>query len=314
VRARGIKPGFFDNEDLAEGGPSAQVLFEGLWCLADREGILENRPLRIKAKVFPYYDPKDYGGKDVHSLLDFLSAKKFIRFYSANGLNLISINNFKKHQSPHSTEKASTFPPPPPPHEEITVNPPLINGESQKTHETASVEIALTPDSLTPDSTKEASASVAEPTAPAGAPIPPQAEASVSVGEEGGNGTAPPKSKFGPANLVELWNGLACRPMVSELTDERRKKAGLRIRKRGDPDWWRRLFGKARDLNKPWLTFDFLMRSDTNCLKVLEGNYDHEFGNRSYGRGARGTSPEKRTPMGYDKRKDLYVVEVPEPS
>jgi len=128
--------------------------------------------------------------------------------------------------------------------------------------------------------TKEASASVAEPAAPVddAAPLP---ESAGSVEDSRGEAENAPRSapnKFGPANLVDLWNDMGCKPKVSELSDERRKKAGLRLRKRGDPEWWRVLFGKARELNRPWLTFDFLMRSDTNCLKVLEGNYDHDFG------------------------------------
>ena len=130
---------------------------------------------------------------------------------------------------------------------------------------------------------KQASACVAEPAAPAGDALPPEADDSVSVIKDGGNGAKPKEPRFGPVGLVKLWNDLGCRPLVSELTDDRRKKAGLRIRKRGDPDWWKRLFEKVKGLNKPWLTFDFLMRSDTNCLKVLEGNYDHDFGNRSNG-------------------------------
>jgi hypothetical protein len=125
------------------------------------------------------------------------------------------------------------------------------------------------------------------------------------------NGAKPPK-KFGPAALVELWNDLGCRPRVSELTDERRKKAALRIRKRGDPDWWGGLFEKVKALNKAWLTFDFLIRSDTNCLKVMEGNYDHDFGNCGHGRAARPGQPGQRTPRGYDQRRDQYVVEVPD--
>jgi hypothetical protein len=90
-------------------------------------------------------------------------------------------------------------------------------------------------------------------------------------------------SQVKPSDLLKLWNEMGCRPMVSELTEERRKKAGLRLRKRGDRDWWERLFKKVKVLNKPWLTFDFLMRSDTNSLKVLEGNYDHDFGSRNNG-------------------------------
>jgi hypothetical protein len=129
----------------------------------------------------------------------------------------------------------------------------------------------------------------------------------------GGADDAPPAlaSQLKPSVLVELWNDLGCRPLVSELTDERRRKAGLRIRKRGDPDWWERLFEKVRELNKPWLTFDFLMRNDTNCLKVLEGNYDHDFSNRGNGRGTKTGPP--RIPRGYDQRKDQYIIDVPDP-
>jgi len=131
-----------------------------------------------------------------------------------------------------------------------------------------------------PSPEREASASVAGPAAPvdnAGRPPEPVDPDSVNRGEAK-NEPKPIQNRFGPINLVKLWNETGCKPKVSELTDERRKKAGLRLRKRGDPEWWRELFEKVRALNKPWLTFDFLMRSDTNCLKVLEGNYDHDFG------------------------------------
>jgi len=32
----------------------ARLLYPGLWMLADREGRLEDRPLRIKAEILPY--------------------------------------------------------------------------------------------------------------------------------------------------------------------------------------------------------------------------------------------------------------------
>jgi hypothetical protein len=139
-----------------------------------------------------------------------------------------------------------------------------------------------------------------------------QASACV-IGEADDLPATSPASQLKPAALVKLWNDSGCKPMVSELTDDRRKEAGLRLRKRGDPDWWQRLFEKAKALNKPWLTFDFLMRNDTNCLKVLEGNYDHDFRNRGNGRGAKAGPPGQRTPRGYDQRRDQYVVEVPDP-
>ena len=54
MRARNLKPGFFKNEDLAELPFEGRLLFAGLWCLADREGRLEDRPKRIKAEIFAF--------------------------------------------------------------------------------------------------------------------------------------------------------------------------------------------------------------------------------------------------------------------
>src|SRR5262244_3073085 len=63
IRARNIKPGIFKNELLGAADPLLTLLFEGLWCMADREGRLEDRPLRIKAEIFPY--PKNLRRKGV---------------------------------------------------------------------------------------------------------------------------------------------------------------------------------------------------------------------------------------------------------
>ena len=53
MRARNLKPGFFKNEQLAELPYECRLLFAGLWCVADREGRLEDRPRRIKMELFP---------------------------------------------------------------------------------------------------------------------------------------------------------------------------------------------------------------------------------------------------------------------
>lgn len=118
MRARNIKPGFFKNEDLADGGPYTQLLFEGLWCLADKSGRLEDRPRRIKAEIFPYYEIKP----GIDSLLKFLAEKDFILRYQVGRLKLIQISQFLKHQCPHTTEKPSIFPEP-----LITCDSPLDN-------------------------------------------------------------------------------------------------------------------------------------------------------------------------------------------
>jgi uncharacterized phage protein (TIGR02220 family) len=106
LRARNIKPGFFKNEDLAECDPLARILFTGLWCMADREGRMENRPKRIKAEVLPY------DNCNIEKLLKQLSDKKFILIYSINNENYIEILNFRKHQNCHIKEAESTIPAP----------------------------------------------------------------------------------------------------------------------------------------------------------------------------------------------------------
>lgn len=103
---RMIKPGFFLNEQLADLSPWARLLFAGLWCVADREGRLEDRPRKIKAEVFPYDDVK------VDELLDALKTAGFILRYSGDGHAYIQVVNFTKHQSPHSREVPSAIPAP----------------------------------------------------------------------------------------------------------------------------------------------------------------------------------------------------------
>jgi len=105
-RARNIKPGFFKNEELASLPFEFRILFQGLWCLADREGRLEDRPKRIKAEVFPY-DPVD-----VDAGLLALADGGFIVRYANEGIQYIQVLAFAKHQNPHCKEAASTIPAP----------------------------------------------------------------------------------------------------------------------------------------------------------------------------------------------------------
>ena len=107
ARARNIKPGLFKNEVLGVADPMLTLLFEGLWLLADREGRLEDRPLRIKAEVFPYRE-----GLDVAAMITWLESNGFIHRYQVDGKSLIQIENFVKHQNPHKNEPASILPSP----------------------------------------------------------------------------------------------------------------------------------------------------------------------------------------------------------
>ena len=105
MRARYIKPEFFKHEVLGSLDPLARLLFQGLWLLADREGRLKDRPVRIKIEILPYDD-----GADVDALLDDLARGGFIVRYGVGGDKYIQINNFAKHQRPHRNETPSEIP------------------------------------------------------------------------------------------------------------------------------------------------------------------------------------------------------------
>lgn len=106
ARSRNLKPGFFKNEDLAECTPLARLLFAGLWCLADRDGRLEDRPKRIRAEILPYDDGS------VDAMLDELHQAGFILRYQHGEQRFIQVVNFSKHQNPHVREPKSTIPAP----------------------------------------------------------------------------------------------------------------------------------------------------------------------------------------------------------
>lgn len=105
ARSRNIKPSLFKNELLGVADPMLTILFSGLWCLADREGRLEDRPLRIKAEIFPYRE-----NTNINGYLTELERLGFIHRYSVSGKNIIQVTNFLKHQNPHKTEKNSDLP------------------------------------------------------------------------------------------------------------------------------------------------------------------------------------------------------------
>jgi hypothetical protein len=105
ARSRNIKPAFFQCEELAECSLQARLLFIGLWCIADRDGRLKDRPNRIRAEVFPY----DFC--DCNPLLQELHDAGFIVRYSIESEAYIQVVNFSKHQNPHPKEAASEIPP-----------------------------------------------------------------------------------------------------------------------------------------------------------------------------------------------------------
>jgi len=110
ARTRNLKPGFFKNNKLAKLGPLSQLIFAGLWTIADREGRLEDEPERIKVEVLPY-DTGKVSSIDV--CLSKLHESGFILRYEVDGNKYISIPKWHEHQKPHYMEPPSEIPPPP---------------------------------------------------------------------------------------------------------------------------------------------------------------------------------------------------------
>lgn len=73
LKTRWIKPEIFKDEAFAECSIQARLLLFGLWCLANNDGWLPDRPRKIRMLILPY------DNFDVDALLAELDAVGFIR-------------------------------------------------------------------------------------------------------------------------------------------------------------------------------------------------------------------------------------------
>jgi hypothetical protein len=106
ARTRSIKPQFFIEEDIGALKPLERLLFIGLWTIADRRGLLEDKPRQIKNALLGYDDC------DVDEMLGALNGAGFILRYKSDSKSYIKIKQFVKHQNPHRDEKATDIPEP----------------------------------------------------------------------------------------------------------------------------------------------------------------------------------------------------------
>lgn len=261
MRARGLKPGTFKNQALAEIAPPwGRLVFMGLWGLADREGRLLDRPGHIAVEIFPY--DLANGRLSIPQVEEMLidlakGSDPFILRYAIGEQKIIQIVNFAKHQSPHSTEKVSELPP----YQEvkrqkrskkITVDPPKSNGGNRPDRG------LLTPDTghLTPDSlTKE--------------------DKSIPV-------VIDPTSSV--QNLAILWNKMAPPEMAKvTLPFNRAPKKMAQIedvlKRHPNQEWWEKVIIKIHDSpflrgrnDKGWMAnIDFMLKM---AEEILDGKYD----------------------------------------
>lgn len=104
MRTRDLRPGFFEDDVLTAQEPWVRLLFAGLWGLADPRGVLKYNIKSIDAAIFPNDTlPVQNGLQLLHNL-------GFIHIYEAEGMPLIWVVNFEKHQRPHPKEPRNDYP------------------------------------------------------------------------------------------------------------------------------------------------------------------------------------------------------------
>lgn len=252
MRARNLKPGFFTNPELAACDYAARLLFAGLWCAADREGRLCDRPAKLHLEVFP--GDTDV---DVEDLLQQLAEQQLINRYEVSGLRIIEIPTFAKHQRPHHREKPSELPPSQPQADEDGLSG-RVMGDTIGTAEPAAEPPA------------------AADRVPVQASLPDMQLAGV-----------PSQPRLPKEDIAQAWQSI-CVPAGAaafyEWTPARVKKLRTRCRedrRRFDPAWWRELF--ARVARSGFLTgqssggfrasLSWVLERE-NLLRILEGAYD----------------------------------------
>jgi len=113
-RIRYLKPDFFLDEDITALPPLIRLFYAGLWCRADRDGRLEDRPRRLRVEIMPFEE-----SFDIEEVLAMLAKPKrengppYILRYEVGGDRYIQILSWTRHQRPHKNEKNSEIPPPP---------------------------------------------------------------------------------------------------------------------------------------------------------------------------------------------------------
>ncbi len=262
MRIRALKPGFFKNEDLCGLSPWHRLCFEGLWCLADREGRLQDRPRRIKAEIFPYDD------LNMDLLLWDLTRAGFIRRYVQASQPLIWIPTWENHQHPRADEAAS----------ELAA---YAHGSDRAAGTDVSTFPAVRPVDTDPSLPSDASATAAR----MGNGI-----WEVGDGKWEGDSAAPAalspeatrktRAPIRAQDLLDLWNATTKPPLprCRELTDERRRKIRTRIARRPDLAEWREAFEAIQagpfyrgENNRQWVAdFDWAIKNDTIVAKVLD--------------------------------------------
>lgn len=98
ARQRFIHPELWKDPVFGKLQPLEQILFIGLFSIADDDGRLLADPAYLRGELFTF---KDYTNKKVQSLRDnVVAAMANVHLYRANGLDYIALLKWKEYQKP----------------------------------------------------------------------------------------------------------------------------------------------------------------------------------------------------------------------
>lgn len=107
ARKRTIKPNFFEDETMSKLSPWARLLYIGMWCHMDGNGVIEALPKLIKSKVFPL---EEHSVSDVEKWLEELLSSGRLKVIKHVSKVFFICPNFKTHQKLYADDKKIEIP------------------------------------------------------------------------------------------------------------------------------------------------------------------------------------------------------------
>jgi len=263
ARTRSTRPDDFLDDVLgAEDFPvEGHFLRFGMNCLADKEGRLEDKPLKIRAQIFPYRT-----SINVDQLLERLQAVGSIIRYSAGGMRLIQLVGFVEQQNPHPNEAKSKLPGPPVQSAGSVTPAHVISGSIPE--RSASIQEAS---EASPPSPSDPGSLITDP----GSQSPDPGGDDVGEPEDAAGDDEAESSGPRPEALRDLWNRMASKydlPMWNAMSKRRRTAARGVLKACPDLDRWERFldytlaqpFYQGKEGGRGWRAdVDWLLRSKT---------------------------------------------------
>lgn len=104
ARERLIKAKFFRSEDIAVLPFEGRLLFQSMWCHADRMGTLKYSPRLLKADTFPF---DDVTAQQIQDLVSLMERHGMVKTFTHDGVDYLRVVSFSKYQKPHPREPQS---------------------------------------------------------------------------------------------------------------------------------------------------------------------------------------------------------------